>query len=442
MTKTANVTVKGAVSNVSATINVKLSDAAAPIATEPVDGESYKLGLYSAGLGKFLFADGGETSRYEGTKEAYADGVDVIAIADSGNWKLKTADNNRYFGVVQSTSGSGTSKKYYANIAVNSDTTDFLTDSWTWDATNGYFKAAVTIGKDGTEGTGEDVVNVTSILGGNGTYNTLATYLDSAWSANHYGAKLYTASAVEAKLRAFKLVAEQSYVAVADTLQLSGVATDPSYASVPSTTYSSSDETIATVSAAGLVTGVAKGSAVITATTASSVSATFDVAVASVVYSLTASNAGSTGNNSNYAQASEFTQNGVTWMVCANIAIDGGWRFGGKSLDKVDRSMYSSTAVASDSDKIVISLAGTGGNITVNSMKVGVYSTAELAAAGGDGDVATFAPKWAANSTIILDKQDSASWANCFFGITFNVTVTQSSNKYIALGGLTLLSTK
>ena len=55
-------------------------------------------------------------------------------------------------------------------------------------------------------------------------------------------------------------------------------------------------------------------------------------------------------------------------------------------------------------------------------------AAAEKAAAGGEGDVANFTPTFAANGTVTVQKADSASWMNCYYNITLNLTSGNSSN--------------
>ena len=133
------------------------------------------------------------------------------------------------------------------------------------------------------------------------------------------------------------------------------------------------------------------------------------------------------GKDNSYAGSEDIVMDGITWNVTGNTQQNP-WRLGGKNLDNVARSIYSKTAITQDVKKIEIEV-GTA-NITVNSINVGVYSTAEKAAAGGEGDVANFTPEFVASSTIELTKTDETSWANCFYNITFKVTAGKD-NKYV-----------
>ncbi len=138
------------------------------------------------------------------------------------------------------------------------------------------------------------------------------------------------------------------------------------------------------------------------------------------------------GTGNSYAGTATVTQDGIIWNVQGNVE-QSPWRIGGKSTNctAADRMVYSQTALDMDASKIVITFGAASG-ITVNSMNVGVYSTAEKAAAGGEGDVANFTPTFAANGSVTVQKADSASWMNCYYNITLNLTSgSSSSNKFV-----------
>ena len=131
-----------------------------------------------------------------------------------------------------------------------------------------------------------------------------------------------------------------------------------------------------------------------------------------------------TGGSNGYATESEITQNDITWMVEGNTTASP-WRIGGKSITEVDREIYSTTKLEMDVEKIEIT-HGTANDITVNSMTVVVASDAAFSTV-----VSTLTPTFAANSTVTVNKPAGASWNNCYYKIVYNVTVTESSNKFI-----------
>lgn len=146
------------------------------------------------------------------------------------------------------------------------------------------------------------------------------------------------------------------------------------------------------------------------------------------------------GTGSGYADNNNITQNGVDWIVNGNTTMNP-WRIGGKSLTNTNRKVYSKTAMPVDADKIDITF-GTADSVTVNSLKIGVYSSASGAASGGDTDIIeSFTPTFAAANTISVYKQGNTSWLNCYYNITLNVTISATSNKFVQLVSVVISNT-
>lgn len=136
------------------------------------------------------------------------------------------------------------------------------------------------------------------------------------------------------------------------------------------------------------------------------------------------------GTGNSYAGDNTATQNGISWTINGNLTTNP-WRIGGKSLTNVNRAIYSTTAMPANISQIVIT-HGAASSITVNSMTVYVCSTAAGAAANTPTDVvASFTPEFVTNGSVTIDKADATSWANCYYRIVYNVTVSGSSNKFI-----------
>ena len=143
-------------------------------------------------------------------------------------------------------------------------------------------------------------------------------------------------------------------------------------------------------------------------------------------------------SNSAYASTYDATISDITWNAHGNQFADGDWRFGGKSISKTDRRAYSKTQLNEDITKIIIAFgAKSSSGITINSVKFNVYSTAEKAAALGDGDVSTHSLTYKANGTETITVPSGKSWNRRWYSVIFNVTVSESSNKYAALKSIT-----
>lgn len=210
-------------------------------------------------------------------------------------------------------------------------------------------------------------------------------------------------------------------------------------------TYSSSNPAAATVDPnTGVVTAVAVGETTITASapaannyTAAEATCVVTVveggSVVSLQYTLDTTDNATQGSNNSYTGQCDVTYNGITWNVTGN-AQQHPWRIGGKSITNTDRAVYTKTAISSNITKIEI-IHGAASSITVNSLTVTVHSTAADAASGSN-PVATFTPAFVENGTVTVNKSDNTSWANCFYRFVYNVTVSGSSNKFVAFSGV------
>lgn len=139
-----------------------------------------------------------------------------------------------------------------------------------------------------------------------------------------------------------------------------------------------------------------------------------------VAYTLTPAS----GSNNSYASNCDITISDITWNLTGNSTVQP-WRIGGKSLNGVDRTLYSKTAIADNVSKIEVT-HGAASSITVNSWTVIVASDANFT-----NVVSTLTPSFEANTTTAITKPNGADWSNCFYKFVYNVTVSGTSNKFI-----------
>ena len=201
-------------------------------------------------------------------------------------------------------------------------------------------------------------------------------------------------------------------------------------------TYSISGDAIGTVNAStGAVTlNGTTGTATITATFAGDAnymaakeSYVISVSVPgaeSIVYTLLPAITGENAPHNAYASEATTTIDGIGWAVTGNSSLVP-WRIGGKSITKTDRTIYSTTAISNNISKIEIT-HGAASSITVNSMTVIVSKNADFSS-----PVSTLTPSFTANGTVTVNRPDGSNWSNCYYKFVYNVTVTNSSNKYI-----------
>lgn len=128
----------------------------------------------------------------------------------------------------------------------------------------------------------------------------------------------------------------------------------------------------------------------------------------------------SAGSNNSYTGNCDVTIAGITWNITGNAQMTP-WRIGGRSITNVDRTVYSKTAYTSAASRIDLTV-GAAANITVNSLKL-VYST------NSDfSNSSEISKTFAANSTISFEADFPA---NAYYKFVFNVTVSESSNKFV-----------
>ena len=148
----------------------------------------------------------------------------------------------------------------------------------------------------------------------------------------------------------------------------------------------------------------------------------------SVVYSLEPTK----GVNSDYTKNCDITIGGITWNLTGN-STKLPWRIGGKSITKVDRSLFSKTAINENVTKVDL-IFGSASSITVNSLKFTVHSTAADAEKNLN-PLSSTDLSFKENSTISVERPADVSWEGVFYRMTFNVTVSDDSNKFVQFKG-------
>lgn len=128
------------------------------------------------------------------------------------------------------------------------------------------------------------------------------------------------------------------------------------------------------------------------------------------------------GSNSSYADNCDIDVNGITWNVEGNASINP-WRIGGKSIEGIDRAVYSKTAFGKEVNEVVLTIGSI--TITVNSCKLLYASSADFSDAKEVSFVA------AADSNIKIVPTEGKFPANSYYKFVFNVSNAADSNKYL-----------
>ena len=134
-------------------------------------------------------------------------------------------------------------------------------------------------------------------------------------------------------------------------------------------------------------------------------------------------------SNTDYTKNYDVTINSIDWSLPGNQATDGQLRIGGKSLDKVDRTMYTKTAIDKAVGKLTFKHKGVSSDkLTLNSVTLVVASdaafTEEIETIVKDN--LTIGKNTEASFDI---EPTSGSWpADSYYKIVYNVTNSIGSN--------------
>ena len=142
-----------------------------------------------------------------------------------------------------------------------------------------------------------------------------------------------------------------------------------------------------------------------------------------IVHTISWTAYGKNGGNSAYDKDCDMEIDGITWNLTGNAQINP-WRIGGKSINSVDRTLYSKTPISENISQITVE-HGTI-NLTVNSFKVIVAKDASFSDV-----VSELSADCKANSPATIMRPSDANWSNCYYKFVYNVTNTTSSNNYI-----------
>lgn len=132
------------------------------------------------------------------------------------------------------------------------------------------------------------------------------------------------------------------------------------------------------------------------------------------------------GSNNGYTSNCDVTIGGITWNISGNSQMVP-WRIGGKSLEEIDRTVYSKTTMGEAITKVELEV-GAANSITVNSLKLIIASDANFS-----NVIDQVSASFVASSTITFTPTSPLTkWSkNAFYKFVFNVTVSSTSNKFV-----------
>ncbi|MBR1923181.1 MAG: chitobiase/beta-hexosaminidase C-terminal domain-containing protein [Paludibacteraceae bacterium] len=129
------------------------------------------------------------------------------------------------------------------------------------------------------------------------------------------------------------------------------------------------------------------------------------------------------GTNNSYAENCDVEVGSITWNFTGNAKINP-WRIGGKSLEGVDREVYTKTAFPQAVESVVLSLGSI--SATLNSVKLYYSDNEEFTDA-----VEVTADAEPAAGTDLTFAPAGGFPVGSYFKFVFNVTVAATSNKFV-----------
>ena len=147
-----------------------------------------------------------------------------------------------------------------------------------------------------------------------------------------------------------------------------------------------------------------------------------------VVYTLTCSK---NSSNTDYARNYDVTINGLSWNAPGNQTLGNYWRIGGKSLNKVDRTITGKSPISSAISKVTLAHKGiSNANAKINSVSLTVASDANFTK---DIETVTInSPSLAEGVAGTMDfTPTSGNWpTGSYYKLTINITNSNTKSSY------------
>lgn len=134
------------------------------------------------------------------------------------------------------------------------------------------------------------------------------------------------------------------------------------------------------------------------------------------------------GGSLQYDAAGEIVVDGIGWNVCGNTKSYYTWALGGKSIKKTNRDIITLNPIWGEVAKVTVCVGETSGNITFNSLSLTVADNSSFSA---PQIYKIVSPRPNTDYTFEI-----TSATDAYYKVTYNLTVSGSSNKYIAFDGI------
>lgn len=222
--------------------------------------------------------------------------------------------------------------------------------------------------------------------------------------------------------------ATKTYYNIGETLSVEGLTVTANYSN--SSTIDITEEVEWTFSPETIAKNTTQVTATATYREVYTASKVIDITVdqTELVYGMTSVY----GGNSGYATESKITINDIQWSIIGNTNMVP-WRIGGKSLNETDRDIKTMSPIYGTVSKVIVSVGETGGSITFNSLTLSVADNADFTNATTYKETN---PKADTDYTFYITEATDA-----YYKITYNVTVSATSNKFYQFNGVKFYGT-
>lgn len=134
------------------------------------------------------------------------------------------------------------------------------------------------------------------------------------------------------------------------------------------------------------------------------------------------------GGNQYYGVASEIVVDGIGWEVYGNTVSYDTWALGGKSIKNTNRDIITLNPIWGEVAKVTVCVGETSGNITFNSLSLTVADNSSFS---NSKKYTIGSPRANTDYTFEI-----TSATDAYYKVTYNLTVSGSSNKYFAFDGI------
>ncbi len=134
-------------------------------------------------------------------------------------------------------------------------------------------------------------------------------------------------------------------------------------------------------------------------------------------------------SNSAYSTYYDITVNGIGWKAPGNQSLGQYIKMGGKLSSATNLYVYSKNAISDNITKVVLNHGAKDSQITVNSVTLKVYNSANDAALDANA-LESVSGTYSDNGNTTITKNSGTDWRGKFYRIVYNLSSSSSSKNY------------